>query len=207
MAKNQKILISENSSGATARISELKQKAVVLTGLIEAYNLQPVLKKITTAEQCKEFLTDPLRYMDQAVLTDTGFRSTVTPSPLKVAELYGINYSAIQQKISLARIATTPLELFSFNESDCKVELLGSAEEIIREQSKIYLSDPEEIEEYTRVKALTDLLNDYCTRYNVHTTNMHQIPANLGLRCDVKESGQGYQFNPDIRVIRKSLNI
>jgi len=203
---NTKVLISDNSEAANQRISELRQTAASYTTLIAAYNSLPVLTNITTAEQAKDFLTDPIKYLDTAVLTDTGFKSRITPNVSKVGELYGINYGQIQQKIVMTRVNTILIPLFSFDESSLKIELMPESEEKIKEESKIYLSDPKEIEEYNKVKQLCENLNSYFTRYHLDAVSMNQIPSATGLRCVGKRPGPGYLLIPNIEMIKKLLN-
>jgi len=201
--KTEKLLVDENKQGAEQRIAELRQTAASYTTLIAAYNALPVLTDITTAEQAKDFLTDPIKYLDTAVLTDTGFKSRITPNVSKVGELYGINYGQIQQKIVMTRVNTILIPLFSFDESSLKIELMPESEEKIKEESKIYLSDPKEIEEYNKVKQLCNDLISYFTRYHLDAISMNQIPSATGLRCVGKRPGPGYMLIPSVEMIRE----
>lgn len=200
------VLISDNSEVANQRITEMRQQATNMTALIQAFNSLPILSNIETAENAKALLTDGIGYLNNAVLNDTGFKSKATPSLEKVAELYGINYGAIRQKINTARVNVSTIGMFSFDESNLTVELLPDSEEKIREESKLYLSDSEEIAEYDKVKTLCDDLNDYFTRYHLDAISMNQIPSATGLRCVGKRPGPGYLLIPNIEMIKKLLN-
>jgi hypothetical protein len=204
--ENSKILIQDGKQIAEARLSELKQQAIRLTELIKVFNLQPVLKKIETAEEAKAFLTAPLEYFNEAVLRDCGMTFGANkPSSEQVANLFNISYGAVAQKINLTRSKPSDLQYFSFEETTGQIELMPEAEEIIREQSKRYLTDSEEIAEYQMVIKLCSDMNQFFERYKIHPSSMNQIPAHMGLKCEVKESGQGYELRPNVDQIRKYL--
>jgi hypothetical protein len=202
--ENSKILIQEGKQIAEARLSELKQQAIRLTELIKVFNLQPVLRKIETAEEAKAFLTAPLDYFNERIISDCGMTfGSNKPNPEQVAAIFNIKYGAVVQKINSTRSKPSELQYFSVEEASGKIELMPEAEEAIREQSKIYLSDPEEIEEYLKVNELCKSLNEYCDRYNVNPVNKNMVPAALGIRCD--PTGQDWIFKPDYRIIQKFL--
>lgn len=199
----QKIMIDEGKQRAENRIAQLRQIATQVTGLIRAYNELPVLQDLKTAEEVRAFLIDPKGYFEAAILTDSGFKSKVTPAPSGIAGLFGIPYDGMMKKITQTRVTQTEIALFSFDEETMKIELMPESEEQIREESKIYLDLEEEIEEYSKVKQLCDDLNSYCERYQIHASSRNFLPAHLGIRCDPE--GQNWKFKPDIRIIRAHL--
>jgi hypothetical protein len=176
-----------------------------MTALVKAFNAMPVLASLTTAEQVKEFLTEPVKYLDQAILKDTGFTSKVTPSVSGVAQLYGINYAGMIQKIQGARVNPAEIALFSFDETSFVIELMPASETEIRENSKQWIEDVDEVKEWESVKALCDEMNSYFERYQIHPSSMNAIPGHMGLKCQIKTGTKGWELAPALETIKKHL--
>jgi hypothetical protein len=77
----------------------LYMKARHFNSLIEEFNQLPVLQKIETDEQAKEFEAQPYEYLDKHILEDTGITGKkVTPE--LIADVVGIPYVQFTRKIS-----------------------------------------------------------------------------------------------------------
>jgi hypothetical protein len=206
MANTKRILIDENKTGAETRIREIRQTATVLTALIRSYNDLPVLENITRADQCKDFLTSPIAYMDRAVLNDTGISlGKIQPDPAAVAGLFKIPYNSILQKINAARVKLTDLKYLVFDENSITIEVLESSIQEIKEESRIWLSDPDVIKAYNSVKTLCDAIMAYAEEYHMTPSDLNALPAYMGLRCVVNPSGKGWILTPNIDLIKKHL--
>jgi len=204
----QKLLVSENRDAANRRINEMRNAARQASNLIEFYNKGPVLSPIVTAEQAKQFLTSPKEYLDNAVLSQTGVsfgNGNVKPIPGQVAAFFGMPYGLIVNKINECLVHLYDLSAFSFDEGSHQVVITPEAEAKIKEDSKIYLSDPEMIEEYTVVKKLCDDLNGHAEQYNILPHDLNRAASALSLKAAVKASGQGWELIPDVDAIRKHL--
>jgi len=204
--ENSKILIDSGEKTANVRLSEMKQQAIRMTELIKAFNLQPVIEKIGKTEQAKEFLSDPLKYFEEAIINDCGMTfGKNKPNPEQVASLFNIQYLAVKQKVNSTRINQKDLQYYIFDEASLLIELMPESEDSIRKQCEIYLSNPDDIKEYSRVNKLCQSLNQYFADYSIHPSSMHALEPHLGVRCAIKEGGQGYELKPNIENIKKHL--
>lgn len=69
--------------------------------LIEEFNKLPVLQKIETDEEAREFVSQPYEYLDRHILSDTGITTSgkTEVSPEQIADIVGIPYVQFTRKI------------------------------------------------------------------------------------------------------------
>lgn len=200
----KRILITENTERAYQRIQELRNDANNATEFIQFYNKLPVLEKITTEEEAKKLLTSPLNYVDEAIINQSGVKfGKVRPVPGQVAALFGIPYGMILERVRGLRIPPNMLHLYLFDGDTGRLFLPDDAEERVRDEAKIYLSDPDLVEEYNNVNKLCEDLNAYLERYGYGSTDLNAIPSYTGLKCVSK--GRGYKLIPNVELIKRLL--
>lgn len=204
---NKRILIDDNSQRANQEIQELKTMARQATELIASYNRMPVVGPIDLAADAKEFLQNPVAFLDESILNNCGigFTGKHKPDPAALAAMYRIPYSGIVTRSQGLRLSSDKLALLSFDEGSHEVIVTPEAEDRIREKVKIWLSDPDEIAEYERLKTVCDTLEQLCTDYSLSARDKNQVPQALPfIKC--VPSGQGWILKPAIELMRKHLN-
>ena len=181
-----KILISENKERADLHIKELNERAERMTALVAFYNSQPVLKELTTKKDVFKFLENPINYLHEAIIKDTGvtFSEKAAPAPGQVAKIFNIPYDGITDKIYRARIGQ--LGNFDFDEKKAIIYLTDEAKVYIYEQYREYTKDDAETKAFMLMQKTCTLLNDYTERFNVDMIDRNQIAERLGLRIDDK---------------------
>ena len=200
--KDQKILIADRKAIADENRKALYKQAEAIELLIQSYNSIAPLENLTTPEQCFQFLASPKTYFESHVISDTGisFNSRVTPSVQGTCTLFAIDYNSIIDRVSKTNLRN--IERFEIStELHCfpTPQALQEAED----SGKIFITDLVEIAEYQAVNKLCEDINTYCERYNVHSSNLNQIAANTGLRCE--NEGKKWFLKPEISVIRNIL--
>ncbi len=203
--KQTRILVDENVQYANQRITEMKQLARLATEAIAFYNRQPMLSPIELAVDAKDYLTDPVDFIDSSIWNNCGIPFTKSrPESSAVAAMFGVNYSGVASKAKALHLTPDKLALLSFDEGSQEVVLTAEGEEKIREQSKLWLTNPEEIAEFERLKGLCDSLNAVCDQYGVSNTERNQIERAVPFISCVP-SGQGWTLKPNLNAIRKHL--
>jgi hypothetical protein len=208
MTKMKPLLIDENSQRAESEIREHKNQARLLSELIQHYNRLPHLGEIDTAVEAREFLSDPLGYLNTCIYNQlaTGMFSTkVKPEASKIAELYSIPYPAIMQRINGVRPYLRNLDRFAFDEGNRTLVLLPEGEEAIRAACKIYLTNEAEIEEYNKLKTVAESLNEvflrFCSTGVDINTAAHALPF---LRAvPGSKAGENWKLMPDVTFVKK----
>lgn len=204
--KTTPILISDGADRANQEIQDHNRRARVMTELIASYNQLPHLGKIDNAVEVKEFLLAPLQYLDESISNELGtglFSGKIRPAASKIAELYGLNYNGITQRINGALPHLANLTRFGFDEITKTIILLQEGEDEIREKCRQYLTSENEIAAYNKDLQLCGLLNEFCDRYGIGPLEKNQLPRYLGLR--VEGQGKGYTIKPNLEMIRKLL--
>ncbi len=207
MKHSTRILIDDNSQRANQEISELRTMAHQATELIASYNRMPVVGPIELAVDAREFLQNPVAFLDESILNNCGigFSGKHKPDPAALAAMYRIPYSAIVARSQGVRLSPDKLALLVFDEGSHEVIVTPEAEDQIREKVKIWLSDPEEIAEYTRLKTVCDTLEQLCADYSLSALDKNQVPKALPfIKCVT--NGQGWILKPAIERMRKHLN-
>jgi hypothetical protein len=203
--KQTRILIDENVQFSNQKIAEMKQLARQATEAIAFYNRQPMLSPIELTLDAKDFLTDPVDFIDSSIWNNCGIPFTKSrPESSAVAAMFGVNYSGVVTKAKALHMTPERLSLLSFDEGSGEVILPLESETVIREQSKLWLTNPEEIAEYERLKGLCDTLNAACDQYGVSNTERNQIERAVPFISCVP-SGQGWTLKPNLNAIRKHL--
>ena len=203
--KQTRILIDENVQYANRLITEMKQLARLATEAIAFYNRQPMLSPIELTVDAKDFLTDPVEFIDSSIWNNCGIPFTKSrPESSAVAAMFGVNYSGVVTKAKALHLTPDKLALLSFDEGSGEVILPPESETVIREHSKLWLTNPEEIAEYERLKGLCDTLNAVCDRYAVGNTERNQIERAVPFISCVP-AGQGWTLKPNLNAIRTHL--
>ena len=201
----KKVLISENRQIAQKHIETLKAQAKGLNELMKVFNDLPVLRPIQTKGQVQDFLKDPTNFLDSAVLRDSDTKfGKVRPVPEELARLFGIPRDKFLQQLSRTRIAD--LENLKFNEKTLTIEFNPEKEAGIFEEFKEYARSEEEAKEILKIRELCKSLNDHCYRFNMLPSDMNTAAQVLGLRCDVKPDGRGWEFREHMTILREKLN-
>ena len=209
MSKMKPLLISDGSDRARQQIDEHVNRARLMTELVQAYNRLPHLSKVDDATEAREFLSDPVSYLNESIdnqLATGTFTGKVRPEAAKVAELYSIPYVPMLQRINMMSPHLRNLERFGFDEGSQSLVLLPEGEEAIKEACKIYLTNEREIELYTRIKEVTDQLNELSEMFGLAAVDLNQVPRALNfISCEVKKGGKGYELLPAVNRIKEHL--
>ena len=201
----KKILINENRDLAIKHIETLKAQARGISDLIQVFNNLGVLNKITGREQVQEFLKDPTAFLNNAVLKDTGitFSTKAKPLPEQVAAIFGIPYESFINQLNRTRIGN--LEHMKFNEDTLSIEFDPDSEKAIYEDFKEYARSEDESKEIQKDRDLCKILNERVERYGFQPSDMNLIADRIGLKCEVKSGGHGYELKENIAFIRHHL--
>jgi len=191
-----KILISENKERAELHIKELNERAERMTELIKDYNRLPVLNKLETKEEVFNFLKEPIKYLHEAIIQDSGFTFSdkANPAPDQVAKIFNIPYDEITDKIYKARIGQ--LGNFDFDEKRTVIYLTDEAREYIAEQFKEYTQHDDEAKAFLLMQKTCTILNEYADRFNLDRIDRNQIAQRCGLNVEFKT------FTPNINVFK-----
>lgn len=198
----EKLLIKENKDRAESDILSLNQHGKQVSDMIRLWNAQPALKHITTMKEVAEFLNDPLRKLDQHVLSDTGVTfGTAQPDPRMVAEMFRIRYDELVRAISTSRAAHLKLELFTFDEDNLTLSLSDDGMAQVREWARTYLTDPDTIKMYRDIQDVCDKLNALCLTFEVAAFERNATAKHMNfLRCEVE--GRTWRFLPNVERIQ-----
>jgi hypothetical protein len=201
----KKILISDHKEIAEKHIQTLKTQAAGMTELIKTYNSLPVLRPIETREQVKEFLEHPVEFLNNAVIKDTGitFSAKAKPLPEQVAAIFGIPHDKFIQQLSRIRIGN--LEYMKFDQESLTIEFDPDCEKTIFEEFKEYARSEEEAAEILKCRELCKGLNEWCDRYGISPSDMNIVADRIGLKCEVKPDGHGWELKEHISFIRNML--
>lgn len=204
-----KLLISDNAQRAADEIHEHQNRARLMTELVQAYNRLPHLSEVDDAIEARDFLSNPVSYLNESInnqLAIGTFTGKIRPGADRVAELYGIPYSPMLQRINMMSPHLKNLSRFGFDEGSKSLVLLPEGEEEIREACKIYLTNEREIELYTRIKEVTDQLNELGEMFGLAAVDLNQVPRALNfIACEVKKGGKGYELLPAVHRIKEHL--
>ncbi len=203
-----KLLISDNAQRAADEIHEHQNRARLMTELVQAYNRLPHLSEIDNATEARDFLTSPVSYLNESVFNELGvtFNGKVKPDVAQLAALFGIPYAPMLQRINMMSPHLKNLDRFGFDEGSRSLILLTEGEAAIREACKIYLTNEREIELYTRIKEVTDQLNELGEMFGLAAVDLNQVPRALNfISCEVKKGGKGYELLPAVHRIKEHL--
>lgn len=206
--KMKPLLINENAQRAADEIHEHQNRARLMTELVQAYNRLPHLSEIDDAIEAREFLTSPVNYLHESIFNQLGvtFNGKVKPDVAQLATLFGIPYGAIFQRINTTLPHLKNLPFFGFDEGSKSLVLLPEGELQIKENCKIYLTNEREIELYTRIKEVTDQLNELSEMFGLAAVDLNQVPRALNfISCEVKKGGKGYELLPAVNRIKEHL--
>lgn len=203
------LLINENTQRAADEIHEHQNRARLMTELVQAYNRLPHLGDIDTAIEAREFLSNPVSYLNESIdneLATGTFTGKIRPDASRVAELYGIPYVQMLQRINMMSPHLRNLDRFGFDEGSKSIVLLPEGEEAVREACKIYLTNEQEIELYEKVKVLTDQLNEMGVMFGLGNPEFNMVPKSLSfISCVVKKGGKGYELVPSVDRIKSHI--
>jgi hypothetical protein len=205
-----KLLISDNAQRAADEIHEHQNRARLMTELVQAYNRLPHLSEVDDAIEAREFLSNPVSYLNESInnqLAIGTFPGKIRPGADRVAELYGIPYVQMLQRINMMSPHLKNLDRFGFDEGAKSLVLLPEGEEAIREACKIYLTNEREIQLYEKVKEVTDQLNELGEMFGLAAVDLNQVPRALNfISCEVKKGGKGYELLPAVHRIKSYLS-
>jgi hypothetical protein len=207
MKKMKPLLISDGADRARLELDEHRNRARLMTELVRAYNRLPHLSDIDTAVEAREFLSDPIDYLNTCIDNQlaTGIViGKIRPDASRVAELYGIPYAPMLQRINMMRPHLRNFDRFGFDESARTVVLLPEGEEAIRELCKVYLTNEQEIELYQTINDACDMLNTLCDKFSIpaHDRNPAAVHLNF-MQCMV--NGRAWHFVPNVERLRACL--
>lgn len=205
MSKMKPLLINEGTDRANQEIQDHKQRARIMTELIQHYNKLPHLSDIDDAIEAREFLTDPRTYLNEAIFNELGvtWAGKVKPMPEAVATMYGIPYGAIFQRIVGALPHLQNLDRFGFDEGSRTIVLLQSGEDAIREGCRQYLKSEEDIIQYNRLKGVCDQLNELCKEYGLTGLDINTAGRAFPFIVAVPgKPGEGWMLAPNLNLIR-----
>ena len=192
-----KILITENKERAELHIKEIESRAEKISELVKFYNKIPVLKELKTKDEVFAFLKEPIKYLDKAIIKDTGvtFSDKASPAPDQVAKIFNIPYNDITDKVYKARIGQ--LGNFKFDEKKKVIYLTDEAREHIAEQFKEYTQHDDEAKAFLLMQKTCTILNEYADRFNLDRIDRNQIAQRCGLNVEFKT------FAPNINVFKE----
>lgn len=205
----EKVLFDERKDLANQAIYDARRNGQIMTDLIAYYNSQPVLAPITKAEEVKEFFKNPVVFFEDRILRDSGikFPDGAKPRAAVIAAMYEIPHAAFCDKITHTRYKSFNLKYYVFDEATRSVELLPTAEAAIREEWKLYIEPGAEQEEYNKIQAIADAINELAPRYKIDGTELHRV--NQALRflktAPMGEGERGWKLVPDFSEIKKHL--
>lgn len=200
--KKRRVLISENRNFAEKHIETLKAQISGMVELIRVFNTLPVITPIETVEQVEIFLDDPVAFLDDTIVADSGMTFKHKPVPEQVAAIFGIPYEQFIKQISRVHVSKFDEKL---RFEDGELSLNPEYEKSIFEQFKEYAGTEAEAEEIIKDRKLCKLLNERVARYEIPDLLINQAAQNLYLKSEVKPDGHGYEFREDIGVIREKL--
>lgn len=204
--KEAKILISKNEPVGLEHIKNLKSRAKEATELIRFFNQVHLLNPITTEAQSLEFLKNPIEYLNARVSSDCEITSKIQLLPSKIADLVGIDYAGISEKIGTCKLRN--LKNMIFDEKAQVVEFDEKCTAAILKSFYEYSANEKESKEITKARALCKLLNEHCNRYKINSSDMNLISDRLGLKCEMipgaKENDpeNHFEFKENISVLR-----
>lgn len=204
-----KLLISDGSDRARQEINEHVNRARLMTELVQAYNRLPHLSDIDDATEARDFLTSPVSYLNESInnqLAIGTFPGKLRPGADRVAELYGIPYASIFQRINTSLPHLTNLDRFGFDEGSKSLVLLPEGEEQIKESCKVYLTHEAEIELYQNIQEVCDKLNALSGLFGLGNIELNQVPRALNfISCVGKKGGKGYELVPSVDRIKTHI--
>ncbi len=200
----EKLLINDNADRANSDIQNLTQHGKAVSETIRFWNSQPALSPLSTAKSVSDFLKDPLDYLDKHVLSDTGVTfGAHKPDPRMIAQMFRIQYDELVRKISTSQARNLNVDLFTFEPDRCEIVLSAEGKEIVRERARIYLTDPDDITQYNRLKGICDQLNGLCKEFNVGNPEINQVSRALPFIVAVPgKPGEGWMLAPNVNLIR-----
>jgi len=205
MEKMKPLLINEGTDRANQEIQDHKQRARIMTELIQHYNKLPHLSDIEDAIEAREFLADPRTYLNEAIFNELGvtWSGKVKPVPEAVATMYGIPYGAIFQRIVGALPHLKHLSRFGFDENVGQIYLLPEGEDVIREECRQYLKSEEDIIQYNKLKGVCDQLNELCKEYKLTGMDINTAARTFSFMVAVPgKPGEGWMLAPNVNLIR-----
>ena len=204
----QKLLISDGAERAQREIDENRNRARLMTELVQAYNHLPHLSEISDAIEAREFLTSPVSYLNESIFNQLGvtFNGKAQPDVAQLAALFGIPYHAIFQRINTSLPHLRNLDRFGFDEGSKSLVLLPEGEVQIKESCKIYLTREAEIELYQNIQEVCDKLNALSDLFGLGNIDLNQVPRALNfISCVGKKEGKGYELVPSVDRIKTHI--
>ena len=200
----EKLLINDNVDRANSDLQNLTQHGKGVSETIRFWNSQPALSPLSTAKSVSDFLKDPLDYLDKHVLSDTGVTfGTHKPDPRMIAQMFRIQYDELVRKISTSQARNLNVDLFKFEPDKCEVVLSDEGKEIVRERARQYLTDPDDVAQYIKLKGVCDQLNELCREYNIGNPEINQVSRALPFIVAVPgKAGEKWGFRPNANYIR-----
>jgi len=203
----EKVLLDERKDLAMQAIYDARRNGLIMSELIAYFNSMPVLADITTAEEVKEFFKNPVVFFEDRILRDCGikFPDGAKPRAAVIASMYEIPHSAFCDKISHTRYKSFNLKYYVFDEGTRRVELLPTAEDEIKEEWKLYIMPGQEMEEYNKIQAIADAINELAPRYRIDGTDLHRVNSALRIfkTAPMGEGERGWKLIPDFDEIKK----
>jgi len=203
----EKLLLDERRDEANQAVFDARRNGQIMNELISYYNSMPVLAPISTAVEVKEFFTNPMAFFESRILRDCGiqFPDGAKPKASVIAEMYQIPHAAFFEKITHTRYKTFNLRYYAFDEGTRQIELLPSAEDMIKDEWKLYVEPGLQQEEYNKIQAIADAINELAPKYRIDGTDLHRVPQALRIfkTAPIGEGQRGWKLVPDFNEIKK----
>ena len=203
----EKVLLDERKDLAMQAIYDARRNGLIMTELIAYFNSMPVLADIATAEEVKEFFKNPVVFFEDRILRDCGitFATGAKPRAAVIDSMYEIPHAAFCDKISSTRYKTFNLKYYVFDEATRKIELMPESEAVIREEWKLYIMPGAEQEEYNKIQAIADAINELAPKYRIDGTDLHRVNSALRIfkTAPMGEGQRGWKLVPDFDEIKK----
>lgn len=205
----EKVLFDERKDQAMQAIYDARRNAQIMTELIAYFNAMPVLADIATAEEVKEFFKNPVVFFEDRILRDSGisFPDGAKPRAAVIAQMYEIPHTAFCDKITHTRYKSFNLKYYVFDEATRKIELLPTAEDEIKEEWKLYIEPGAEQDEYNKIQAIADAINELAPRYKIDGTDLHRVNSALRFlkTAPMGDGERGWKLVPDFTEIKKRI--
>jgi len=205
----EKVLLDERKDLANQVITDARRDGQIMNDLISYYNSMPVLAPISTAAEVKEFFANPMVFFESRILRDCGiqFPDGAKPSASVIAQMYQIPHAAFFDKITYSRYKSFNLKYYAFDEATRKIELLPTAEEMIRDEWKLYIEPGVEQDEYNKIQLICDAINELAPKYKIDGTDLHRVPQALRIfkTAPMGDGQRGWKLAPNFDEIKKRI--
>jgi hypothetical protein len=179
----EKYLIDKNERMAQIYLNELKSGVMAINNLIAVYNSENGLKSLTTEAEIRTYLSDPLNYLDRAIINDTGIAvsSVAKPSVIGTANLFNIPYESIKKNLSQYMRYLWVVDHLSFNQGTNDFYLTDKTAEDYLKTFEIYTQTDVEAKVWLFLLDMSKHLSEYARIYDTADYVLHPIAQHYKL--------------------------